>query len=133
MAPVFGTTLLCLVSGSIAFYYIPESYKHTFYKQQTFKQYMEETWEEKLFVIDHKQREWTGHKAVRAHLPTWCSMHYVPKEKLLELYRERWPAWCNDPPDWFDDDFKAAVPRELLVEVNNKLWGPTTKEGSIEV
>ena len=61
------TTLLCLVSGGISFYYVPQSHKHTFYRQQTYKQYIEQyVWEEKRFVFDNKHREWTGHEAVRA-------------------------------------------------------------------
>jgi len=119
------TTLLCLVSGGISFYYVPQSHKHTFSRQQTWKQYIEQyVWEEKMFVFDtNKHREWTGHEAVRAFLPTWCSVRYVPKEKLIELYKNRWAEWCEDPPEWFDDDFKALIPRELLVGVDERLWG----------
>ena len=118
------TTLLCLVSGGISFYYVPQSHKHTFYRQQTCKQYIEQyVWEEKMFVFDNKHREWTGHEAVRAFLPLFWSLRYLPKEKLVELYKNRWADWCEDPPEWFDDDFKALIPRELLVGVDERLWG----------
>ena len=118
------TTLLCLVSGGISFFYVPQSHKHTCYRQQTYKQYIEQyVWEEKIWDIDHKHREWTGHEAVRASLPTWCPVRYAPKEKLIELYKNRWADWCEDPPEWFDDDLKALIPRELLVGVDERHWG----------
>ena len=50
------------------------------------------------------------------------SIHYLPKEKLIELYKTRWADWVVDPPEWFDADFRAMIPRELLVEVNPMLW-----------
>jgi hypothetical protein len=27
-----------------------------------------------------------------------------------------------DPPEWFDADFRAIIPRELLVEVDPMMW-----------
>ena len=56
-------------------------------------------------------------------IPIWYSILYVPKEKLIELYGEKWAGWCADPPHWFDEEFKALVPRELLVGVDESLWG----------
>ena len=29
---------------------------------------------------------------------------------------ERWSAWENDPPPWFDDDFKRSLPACILPE-----------------
>ena len=117
-------TLLCLVSGGVSFYYVPNSHRHTFYRQQTYKQYVEQfIWEEKMFVFDSNHREWTGHEAVRAFLPFFWSLRYLPKEKLIELYKDRWAIWCSDPPGWFDDDFKSMIPRELLYGVDEIFWG----------
>ena len=41
---------------------------------------------------------------------------------MIELYKTRWADWVVDPPEWFDADFRAMIPRELLVEVNPMLW-----------
>ena len=60
-------------------------------------------------------------------IPIRYSSPYVPKEKLIELYKEKWVGWCDDPPFWFDEEFKALVPRDLLVEVDKKLWGDEAK------
>ena len=67
-------------------------------------------------------REVDTQEAVRALLPLSFSLHYLPKEKLTELYKTRWADWVVDPPEWFDADFRAMIPRELLVEVNPMLW-----------
>ena len=56
-------------------------------------------------------------------IPIWYSILYVPRGKLVELYCDNWAGWCANPPHWFDDDFKALVPRELLVGVDEKLLG----------
>ena len=79
-------------------------------------------WNDKTLSQDHHNIEVDTNEAVRALLPTWCSEHYLPKEKLIELYKTRWADWVVDPPEWFDADFRAMIPRELLVEVNPMLW-----------
>ena len=66
-------------------------------------------------------------------IPIWYSIHYVPKEKLIELYRGNWAGWCADPPHWFDEGFKALVPHELLVGVDKKLWGEEMKPSDTTV
>jgi len=41
---------------------------------------------------------------------------------LIEFYKIHWADWVADPPEWFDADFRAMIPRELLVEVPPMLW-----------
>ena len=123
------TTLICLVSGGISFYYVPHSHHNTFYKQLTFKQHIATYyWHEKTWntVLD---REVDSQEAVRALLPMSFSLHYLPKVKLIKLYKNRWADWIADPPDWFDADFRAMIPRQLLVEVPPSLWEETGNGG----
>jgi hypothetical protein len=116
-------TAICLVSGGIFFSYVRASHRHTFYKQLTLKQHITTYWwNDKTWTTDHQHREVDTNEGIRALLPTWCSLHYLPKEKLIELYKTRWEDWVTDPPEWFDADFRAMIPRELLVEVNPMLW-----------
>jgi len=115
-------TAVCLVSGAISFYYVPESHKTTFYQQLTIKEHVATFKWNQSFATDHKHREVDTQEAVRALLGTWCSLHYLPKEKLIELYKNRWTHWCANPPQWFDEDFRALVPRELLAGVPEHLW-----------
>ncbi|GMH91757.1 hypothetical protein TL16_g12147 [Triparma laevis f. inornata] len=46
------TTLVCLVSGFVAFQYVPDSHKPTFYKRWTFKEHMTTYWWNDCFY-DH--------------------------------------------------------------------------------
>jgi len=116
-------TALCLASGAISYLYVPESHKTTFYQHLTIKEHMATFWwNDKTSDVDHKLREVDTQEAVRALLPTWCSIRYLPKEKLIELYKNRWTDWCANPPQWFDEDFRALVPRELLAGVPEHLW-----------
>ena len=120
-----AVTSLCIISGAIAFSYIPSGgHKGTFYKHLTFKEHMSTfIWDERVELSDHKNRKVRDRDGIRALLPLRYSIHYVPKEKLIDLYREKWEKWCADPPTWFDEEFKALVPRELLVGVDESLWG----------
>ena len=117
-------TAICLISGGMFFSYVPPSHRNTFYKQLTFKQQLATFyWNDRTWGTDHKRRELDTNEAVRACLlPMMFSLHYLPKEKLIELYKTRWADWVVDPPEWFDADFRALIPRELLVEVNPMLW-----------
>ena len=122
-----AVTSLTVISGSIAFSYVPKSHKHTFYKHRTSKEHLATFyWDERILASDAKNREVKDQDGIRAMLPLRYSIHYVPKEKLIELYRNNWKNWCADPPYWFDEEFKALVPRELLVGVDKKLWGDET-------
>ena len=116
-------TAICLVSGGMFFSYVPPSHRNTFYKQLTFKEHLSTfVWNDKKSTTDHHNREVDTNEAVRALLGVKYSIHYLPKEKLTELYKTRWADWVVDPPEWFDADFRAMIPRELLVEVNPMLW-----------
>jgi hypothetical protein len=35
-------------------------------------------------------------------------------ERLRAFYRENWARWEQEQPEWFDEEFKESVPRELL-------------------
>ena len=39
---------------------------------------------------------------------------YLPKEKCKAFYEENWRRWEEEEPEWFDEEFKELVPRELL-------------------
>jgi hypothetical protein len=52
-------------------------------------------------------------EGVRACIPTTTSIHYLPMERCKAFYAENWARWEKKPPEWFDDEFKAAVPFEL--------------------
>jgi hypothetical protein len=116
-------TTICFVSGRISFNYVPVSHRHTFYKQLTWKQHVATFWwNDSTFAVDHHHREVDTQEGVRAILPTWCSLHYLPKEELIEFYKNNWAGWVADPPEWFDADFRSMIPRELLAEVPSVLW-----------
>jgi len=118
-----SATLLCLFSGSVAFHYVPETHKSSFYRHNTFKEHVATFWwNDKTHGTDLNLREITDRDEIRALIPLWCSEHYTPKAKLVAFYEEKWAGWCANPPDWFDDEFKADVPHDLLVEVDESLW-----------
>ena len=123
-----AVTFLCVIFGVIAFNLIPQSHRHTFYKHLTLRDHINLiNWHEKAQEFDHKMREVTDQDGIRALMPLWISLYYLPTEKLIELYRDNWKKWSADPPYWFDDEFKSLLPRELLVEVDQKLWGEEIK------
>ena len=126
---LFAATLICMVSGGIFFSYIPASHRKTFYKQKTFNQHLATYhWNEKTVGKDHAEREIDTNEAIRAILPTWASIHYLPKEKLIDFYETYWAEWVADPPEWFDADFRAMISRELLVKVPPMLWEEAVEE-----
>jgi len=108
-------TIICVISGRIAYHYVPESHKGTFYKALTFKDHMlNYMWNDCVYNTDHHQRITIDQEYIRAYIPCWCSQHYVPKDKVLAFYKEHWNDWCEDPPDWFDDTFKAMIPDYVM-------------------
>jgi len=118
-----STTLLCLLSGSVAFHYVPKTHKSSFYRHKTFRHHVATfNWNDMTHHTDFNHREITDRDHIRAQIPLWCSDHYIPKAKLIAFYKSKWAGWCADPPDWFDDDFKADIPRNLLIEVEESLW-----------
>ena len=113
-AILFSATAVCVISGTVAYRYVPETHKKTFYEHLTFKQYVETFWwNEVMTTIDHKGRE-CDQEGVRAELPLWVPIQYLPKEKIKAFYEENWTRWESEQPEWFDDEFKELVPRELL-------------------
>ena len=116
-----ATTLVCLVSGFVAFSYVPDSHKATFYKRWTWKKHVATFWcNDCVYATDHNRRITTDQEYIRAAIPTWCSPHYTPNEEILEFYEEHWSEWCRDPPDWFDEDFKAIIYENLLEAVQKE-------------
>ena len=116
-------TAICLISGGMFFSYVPQSHRNTFFKHYTLKQHFTTfVWNYKKSTTDHHNREVDTREAIQALMSVRYSLHYLPKEKLIELYKTRWADWVVDPPEWFDADFRAMIPRELLVEVNPMLW-----------
>jgi len=119
-----STTLLCLLSGSVAFHYVPETHKGSFFRHKTFQHHVATfTWNDQTHTTDLSHREIADRDLIRAQIPLWYSDHYIPKALLIAFYKSKWAGWCADPPDWFDDDFKADIPRHLLIEVDESLWG----------
>jgi hypothetical protein len=60
----------CVIAGAVAYRYVPESHKKTFYEHLTFKQYVETFWRnEATFGIDHKGRDLTTQDGIQAILP----------------------------------------------------------------
>ena len=111
----FAATMVCVMAGAGAYRYVPESHKGTFYEHRTVKQYVETFWwNEARNGVDHKGRELDTQEGIRAFLPTWCSIHYLPMEKCKAFYEENWRRWEEEPPEWFDEEFKESVPSWLL-------------------
>ena len=115
------TTLVCLASGLVAFQYVPDSHKPTFYKRWTFKEHVATYyWNDCFYSQDHHHQITTDQEYIRAAIPKWFSPHYTPNERILEFYKEHWGEWCRDPPDWFDEDLKAIIPEDLLEAVQKE-------------
>jgi hypothetical protein len=113
-AVILLSTAVCVVSGAIAFYYVPKNLKGTFYGHLTFKEYVATFWwNEARHDVDHKLRELDTQEGIRACLPTWCSIYYLPVEECKEFYKENWENWEREQPEWFDEDFKEIV-KDLL-------------------
>jgi len=118
-----SSTLLCLLSGSVAFHYVPDTHKSSFYRHNTVQHHLATfIWNDMSHTTDMNHREITYRDHIRSQIPLWCSDHYTPKALLIAFYKSKWAGWCADPPDWFDEDFMADVPRHLLVEVDESLW-----------
>ena len=114
-AILFSATAACVISGTVAYRYVPETHKRTFYEHRTFKQYVETFWwTEARHGFDHKGRVLDTQEGQRARLPLWVPDHYLPKEKCKAFYEENWARWESEQPEWFDNEFKKLVPRELL-------------------
>ncbi|GMH96388.1 hypothetical protein TrVE_jg1486 [Triparma verrucosa] len=112
-------TFLCLVSGGIALYYVPDSHKATFFTTWTLKEHVATYWwNDCRYSTDHNYKITTDQQYIRAMIPIWCSKHYTPDDKIVAFYKDHWKDWCTDPPDWFDEEFKSLVPEDLLAMVD---------------
>ena len=106
---------MCVVSGAVAFYYVPKNMKGTFYVHLTFKKHAAEFWwNEARHDTDHKHRQLDEQEGIRACLPTAISIYYLPVEELRAFYRENWENWEREQPEWFDEEFKDIIPKELV-------------------
>ena len=84
-AILFAATVVCVMAGAVAYWYVPTTHKGTFYEHRTFKRYVETWWwNEARHDVDHKGRE-CDQEGIRACLPTWVSIHYLHKDKCKEL------------------------------------------------
>ena len=114
-AILFAATVVCVMAGAAAYRYVPTSHKRTFYEHRTFKRHVETFWwNEARHDVDRKGRELDTQEGIRAFLPLGFSIHYLPKEKCKAFYEENWRRWEEEQPEWFDEEFKESVPRELL-------------------
>ena len=114
-AILFAATVVCVMAGAVAYWYVPTSHKRTFNEHLTFKQYVETWWwNEARQGVDHKGRELDTQEGIRACLPLRFSSVYLPMEKCKAFYEENWRRWEEEEPEWFDEEFKELVPRELL-------------------
>ena len=69
-------------------------HKKTFWAHMTMKQYVRTFWwNVAVHDVDQKGRVLDNREAIRACLPTAFSIHYLPKEMFVELYRDNWERW----------------------------------------
>ena len=105
---------VCVAAGAGAYRYVPRSHRRTFYEHRTFRRHVETfVWNEAKHRRDNKGWELDTQEGIRACIATWCSTYYLPTERCRAFYAENWARWEEEPPEWFDEEFKAAVPREL--------------------
>ena len=117
------STFFVCIGGAITVAFVPQTHKHTLYEPMTGSKYNATIlWNEKTCILDHKRRPMEGQEAVRALIAVRNSIHYLPQEKLRAYFKERWGEWVANPPLWFDAEYRALVPRELLVDVDPALW-----------
>ena len=46
-------------------------------------------------------------------LPLRYSIACLPQERCKAFYAKKWQSWEKEQPEWFDEEFKESVPREL--------------------
>ena len=113
-AILFLSTVVCVVSGAVAFYYVPKNLRGTFYGHFTWKEYVATFyWNEARHAVV-RNIEMDTQEGIRATLPLRFSIYYLPVAELREFYMENWERWEIDQPEWFDEEFKKRIPKELL-------------------
>ena len=117
-AILFTATAVCVTAGAAAYRYVPMTHKRTFYEHRTWKWHVETFWwnEARHGVDPSFELDIDG---VRAFLPAWCSIRYLPMDKCKAFYEENWRRWeeeerMGEQPEWFDEEFKELVPSWLL-------------------
>ena len=109
-AILFTSTVVCVMAGAAAYRYVPTTHKRTFYEHRSWKRHMETFWwNEARHDVDHKGRELDTQEGIRAFVPLWFSIHYLPMEKCKAFYEENWQRWEAEQPEWFDDEFRESV------------------------
>jgi len=93
------TTAIMVIGGVCTFLLIPQSVRHTFYRQQTAKEYYRDiVWNQEKFtskdgrVLDLEQ--------IRFFLPRGFSHHYWPIELSRKWYKKVLPEYRDTPPMW---------------------------------
>ena len=92
------------------------AYRQTFYKHYTLATYLAEyVWDEATAVNARGQLLTNcGHERIRADVIDDYTRQYWPMDRVADFVAEGWPRWVADPPDWFDDVWKARVPPRLI-------------------
>ncbi len=86
-AILFFATVVCVMAGAVAYWYVPTSHKRTFYEHRTFKRYVETWWwNEATQGVDHKGRELDTQEGIRAMLPLRFSSVYLPMETCKAFF-----------------------------------------------
>lgn len=101
---VLCSTLLTFSSGALSFYYVPIDIKPSFYKCQTMHQYISDWWWDNA-KIDYIENSVyiNSLNSMRANLPNWCSSHYLPLNKLKNLFEKKDELWKSSDMQWYDD------------------------------
>ena len=55
-----------------------------------------------------------GQERIRADVIEDFAQQYWPLDLVAAFVAEGWPRWVVDPPDWFDDKWKARVPPRYI-------------------
>ena len=112
------STAVCFASGAVAYYYVPQTCKRTFTQHYTLKRHLSTFWwDEAVEDQGLNNVKLTTRDGIRASIAIFYADPYLPKEKLILLFGQNWKRWEAEPPDWFTDEYKALVPKELLVDV----------------
>ena len=99
-----GSTLFSFIFGALSFYYVPIDIKPSFYKCQTMHQYISDWWWDNVKVDYIENGVYINDlNNMRANLPNWCSLCYLPLDKLKKLYAEKSDIWENNDMQWYAD------------------------------
>lgn len=112
---LFISTMFCIISGAVTYYYVPNTHKRTFFEHYPLRKHFDSyVWDEAAELV-HNGVVISTRDGIRANLGAYSSIYYIPNEKLINLFGEKWRQWELELPDWFDRDFRENVPPHLLV------------------